>query len=224
MEGSQPLPSLSAMASGEEGPRVTKISSRTPQGINGSGTSITGYAGAPGYPPIPAAALSPDSVSAQIPLKTIQMATGEGRVMTYVSFSAGLTLVPFPGEIGIIRFNNVLLNDGRHYDPQTGVFTAPMDGRYLLSAVLTAPAGERVEAFLSVANRNIQKLYTAGTASRGSEDCVCGGSVTASLALHLKRGQRTGLVLTSGRLAISASSEILSSFSGVLLYPTVAKR
>lgn len=41
---------------------------------------------------------------------------------TYVSFSAGLTLVPFPGEIGIIRFNNVLLNDGRHYDPQTGAF------------------------------------------------------------------------------------------------------
>ncbi|XP_077058055.1 EMILIN-2 [Siphateles boraxobius] len=224
IEGSQPLPSLSAVASGEEGPRVTKISSRTPQGINGSGTSITGYAGAPGYPPIPASAISPDSVSARIPLKTIQMATGEGRVMSYVSFSAGLTLVPFPGEIGIIRFNNVLLNDGRHYDPQTGVFTAPMDGRYLLSAVLTAPAGERVEAFLSVANRNIQKLYTAGTGSRGSEDCVCGGSVTASLALHLKRGQRTGLVLTSGRLAISASSEILSSFSGVLLYPTVAKR
>jgi len=46
--GSQPLPSLSAMASAEEGPRVTKILSRTPQGINGSGTSITGYAGAPG--------------------------------------------------------------------------------------------------------------------------------------------------------------------------------
>ncbi len=43
-------------------------------------------------------------------------------MMTYVSFSAGLTLVPFPGEIGIIQFNNVLLNDGRHYDPQTGAF------------------------------------------------------------------------------------------------------
>ncbi len=47
---------------------------------------------------------------------------GEGRMMTYVSFSAGLTLMPFPGEIGIIQFNNVLLNDGRHYDPQTGAF------------------------------------------------------------------------------------------------------
>ncbi|KAK2914386.1 hypothetical protein QQF64_029550 [Cirrhinus molitorella] len=221
MEGGQPLPSL---ASVETAPRVTKTSSHTPQGINGSMPSIIGYAGAPGYPGIPDAALGPDTISAQIPLKTVQMATGEGRMMTYMSFSAGLTLVPFPGEIGIIRFNKVLLNDGRHYDPQSGVFTVPMDGRYLLSAVLTAEAGERVEAFLSVGNRNIQKLSTAETSGRDAPDCVCGGTVSISLALHLKQGQRTGLVLTSGRLAISTSSEILSSFSGVLLYPTVGKR
>lgn len=88
-EGGQPLPSL---ASGQAAPRVTKVLSRTPQGINGSMPSITGYAGAPGksiqirlcvktikenqgylkesvnlfltgYPGIPAAAISPDSVS-----------------------------------------------------------------------------------------------------------------------------------------------------------------
>ncbi len=105
-----------------------------------------------------------------------------------------------------------------------GVFTVPLDGRYLLSAVLTAQAGERVEAFLSVANRNIQKLSTAATGGRDTQDCICGGTVSVSLALHLKQGQRTGLVLTSGRLASSTSSEILSSFSGVLLYPTVGKR
>ena len=40
---------------------------------------------------------------------------GEG-----VSFSAGLNIQSFPGEVGIIRFNKVLVNDGRHYDPQTG--------------------------------------------------------------------------------------------------------
>ncbi|XP_043099074.1 EMILIN-2 [Puntigrus tetrazona] len=213
MEGGQ---ILSTLGSGKAAPRVTKVSSHTPQGINGSMPSITGYAGAPGYPGLPAAALRPDSVSAQIPLRTVQMTTGEGRMMSYVSFSAGLTLVPFPGEIGIITFNKVLLNDGRHYDPQTGVFTVPLDGRYLLSVVLTAQAGERVEAFLSVSNRNIQKLST--------QDCVCGGTVSVSLALHLEQGQKTRLVLTSGRLAISASSEVLSSFSGVLLYPTVGKR
>uniref|UniRef100_A0A673L897 EMILIN-2-like n=1 Tax=Sinocyclocheilus rhinocerous TaxID=307959 RepID=A0A673L897_9TELE len=205
MEGGHPLPSL---ASGEAATRVTKVLSHTPQGINGSMPSITGYAGAPGK---------------CIQIRCVCIYAGEGRMMTYVSFSAGLTLVPFPGEIGIIRFNSVLLNDGRHYDPQTGVFTVPLDGRYLLSAVLTAQAGERVEAFLSVANRNIQKLSTAATGGRDTQDCVCGGAVSVSLALHLKRGQRTGLVLTSGRLAISASSEILSSFSGVLLYPTVGK-
>lgn len=38
-----------------------------------------------------------------------------------VSFSAGLTLPHFQ-EVGIIRFNKVLVNDGGHYDPQTGNF------------------------------------------------------------------------------------------------------
>ncbi|XP_051525061.1 EMILIN-2-like [Myxocyprinus asiaticus] len=195
-EGDLAIPVLPIMMSGEAGPPGTKLSSQTPQGTNGSWTPVTGNAGVP----------------------------GEGRLITHVSFSTGLTLVPFPGQIGIIRFNNVLLNDGGHYDPQTGVFTVPMDGRYLLSAVLTAQTGERVEAFLSVANRNIQKLYTAGVGGGATEGCVCGGSAFISLALNLKRGQRVGLELTAGKLAISSSSEILSSFSGVLLYPTVAKR
>ncbi|XP_051997373.1 EMILIN-2-like [Xyrauchen texanus] len=203
-EGHLPVPVLPVLMSGEAGPPGTKLSSQTPQG---SRTTVTGQTGGP----------------AQIPLKTVQMAAGEGRLMAHVSFSAGLTLVPFPGQIGIIRFNHVLLNDGGHYDPHTGVFTAPMDGRYMLSAVLTAQTGERLEAFLSVANQNIQKLYTAGVGGGLTEGCVCGGSASLSLALNLKRGQRAGLVMTAGKLAISSSSEILSSFSGVLLYPTVAK-
>lgn len=37
-----------------------------------------------------------------------------------VSFSAGLTLQPAQGEMGVIRFNEVLVNDGGHYDPDTG--------------------------------------------------------------------------------------------------------
>ncbi|KAA0723881.1 EMILIN-2 Elastin microfibril interface-located protein 2 [Triplophysa tibetana] len=224
MEGDLSLSERPVMMSGEAGPPGTKLSLHAPQVPNVSITPVTGYAGSPGYPQFPAGGLSPDSVSAQIPLKTVQMASGEVRAMTRVSFSAGLTLLQFSGEIAIIRFNNVLLNDGGHYDPKTGVFTAPVDGRYLLSAVLTAQTGERVEASLLVANRNIQKLYTAGVGGGAGEGCVCGGSASVSLVLNLKRGQKAGLVLTSGKLAISAPSEILSSFSGVLLYPTVAKR
>ncbi|KTG35095.1 hypothetical protein cypCar_00048117, partial [Cyprinus carpio] len=64
------------------------------------------------------------------------------------------------------------------------VFTVPIDGRYLLSAVLTAQAGETVEAFLSVSNRNIQKLSTAAAGGRDTQDCVCGGTVSVKSAVE----------------------------------------
>uniref|UniRef100_A0A3B4EB59 Elastin microfibril interfacer 2b n=1 Tax=Pygocentrus nattereri TaxID=42514 RepID=A0A3B4EB59_PYGNA len=181
------------LESGEAGPPGTKLSSRPPQGDNGSMTPVKGYAAAPGH----------KSISAP------------------VSFSAGLTLLPFSGDVGIIRFNHVLLNDGGHYDPLTGLFTVPTDGRYLLSTVITAQRGARVEAILSVANRNIQKLDTSGS---GDMECLCGGSASASLILDLKQGQKLGVVMTSGTLAISASTEVLSTFSGVLLHSLPAKR
>uniref|UniRef100_A0A8C7RCA0 Elastin microfibril interfacer 2 n=1 Tax=Oncorhynchus mykiss TaxID=8022 RepID=A0A8C7RCA0_ONCMY len=148
-----------------------------------------------------------------------------------VSFSAGLNLLPFPGEVGIIRFNKVLVNDGGHYDPHTGIFNVPMEGHYLLTAVLTAQRGARVEAVLSVSNHSIQRLDTAGylPANGGgggasSTSCDCGGSASLSLVLTLKRGDRAGLVMTAGKLAISENTEVLSTFSAVLLYTTSSKR
>uniref|UniRef100_A0A8C8FGG4 EMILIN-2 n=1 Tax=Oncorhynchus tshawytscha TaxID=74940 RepID=A0A8C8FGG4_ONCTS len=148
-----------------------------------------------------------------------------------VSFSAGLNRLPFPGEVGIIRFNKVLVNDGGHYDPHTGIFHVPMEGRYLLSAVLTAQRGAKVEAMFSVSNRSIQRLDTAGYlpdngggGGAGSTSCDCGGSASLSLVLTLMRGDRAGLVMTAGKLAISENTEFLSTFSAVLLYPTPSKK
>lgn len=80
-----------------------------------------------------------------------------------------------------------------------------------------------MEAVFSVANRSIQKLDTSGSGGVGPAECLCGGSASASLVLDLKQGQKVGVVLTSGKLAISASTEVLSTFSGVLLYPLAAK-
>lgn len=105
-----------------------------------------------------------------------------------------------------------------------GVFTVPTDGRYLLSVVIMAQKGGSVEAVLSVANRSIQKLHTAGVENKASTGCLCGGSASANLVLDLRQGQNVGVVKTSGTLAISASTEVLSTFSGVLLYPMPAKR
>uniref|UniRef100_A0A8C6TZG7 Elastin microfibril interfacer 2b n=1 Tax=Neogobius melanostomus TaxID=47308 RepID=A0A8C6TZG7_9GOBI len=144
-----------------------------------------------------------------------------------MAFSAGLTLTPFLGDIGIIRFNKVLINDGGHYDPYTGIFQAPTKGRYLVSAVLAPQRGEKVEAVLSVSNHSIQKLDSAGFYSGAAvphEQCNCSSVASLSLVLPLKQGDRVGLVLTAGKLAISASSEILSSFSAVLLYASPEMR
>lgn len=117
-----------------------------------------------------------------------------------------------------------------YFPPVSGIFTAPVDGRYLVTAVLTAQRGEKVEAVLSVSNHSVQRLDSTGflsgaAAPPASHDrCSCGSSASLSLVLSLKRGDRAGLVMTGGKLAISASSEILSSFSAVLLYPDPSER
>ncbi|XP_041718011.1 EMILIN-2-like isoform X2 [Coregonus clupeaformis] len=203
------------METGEAGAPGIIMSSKPPKGADGSMSPLKGFAGAPASPP------STGSLKPNIPV-----ISGER-----VSFSAGLNRLPFPGEVGIIRFNKVLVNDGGHYDPHTGIFNVPMEGHYLLSAVLTAQRGARVEAVFSVSNRSIQRLDTAGYlpdngggGGAGSTSCDCGGSASLSLVLTLKRGDRAGLVLTAGKLAISENTEVLSTFSAVLLYPTPSKQ
>ncbi|KAG9348002.1 hypothetical protein JZ751_004021 [Albula glossodonta] len=195
-----PLPPV--MEVGEAGPpgTIRRTFLKLPQS-DGAMTPFTGFAGAPG--------------------------AGEQMVAEPFSFSAGITVLPFSGETGVIRFNKVLVNDGGHYDPHTGVFNVPADGRYLVSAVLTAQRGERVQAVLSVSNRSVQRLDSWGyrrepspLAGSAKESCSCGGSASFSLVLNLKRGDRVGLVMTSGKLAVSESSEVLSTFSAIFLYPT----
>ncbi|XP_047424580.1 EMILIN-2 isoform X2 [Mugil cephalus] len=222
------------METGVAGPPAGRMtSSELPKGTDGSTLPVQGFAGAPASPP-----KSSDSLKTSTPLIPVtdvnvphilppqkpDTASGEK-----VSFSAGLTLPPFHGEVGIIRFDKVLVNDGGHYDPGTGIFTAPTDGRYLVTAVLAAQRGEKIEAVLSVSNRSIQRLDSAGflpgaAAPPSPDQCNCGSAASLSLVLSLKRGDRAGLVAVAGKLAISASPEVLSSFSAVLLYPSPAKR
>ncbi|XP_073343956.1 EMILIN-2 isoform X2 [Pagrus major] len=210
-----PLTEPPVLETGEAGPPGRMIPSKLPKGTDGSMKPVQGFAGAPA---------SPNVKLTDTPKSSTPLISGET-----MSFSAGLTLPPFQGEMGIIRFNKVLVNDGEHYDAHTGIFTAPTDGRYLLTAVLTAQRGEKVEAVLSVSNRSVQKLDSAGFLSGAAappshDQCNCSSSMSLSLVLPLRRGDRVGLVLTAGKLAISASSEILSSFSAMLLYASPSKR
>ncbi|XP_019751886.1 EMILIN-2-like [Hippocampus comes] len=191
---------------------------------------LIGVAGAPGYPPLqpvsfkpnwssltgPLAAKVPWQPSHRAPVESLGVPVERFALAEPFSFSAGLTLQPFSGEFGIIRFDKVLLNDGGHYSPHTGLFTVPHDGRYLISGLLTAAPGESVEAILSVSRRGVHRLRSS--AASGRDACGCGGSVSFGLVVPLKRGDRVGLLRTAGRLATTEAREVLSTFGALFLY------
>ncbi|XP_077579769.1 EMILIN-2 [Stigmatopora nigra] len=226
--GSHAVPGDPVVETGEAGPPgyMRRVTVRRGS-EDGAGPPITGFAGAPGYPPVQPVSVKPEWLSPGGPLAAKQPWTpsyqaplGIPKERTTLadpfSFSAGLTLQPFSGEFGMIRFDKVLLNDGGHYSPHTGLFTVPQDGRYLLSGILTAKHGETVEAVLSVSRRSIQKLRSS-TASAG-DACGCGNSVSFALVVPLQRGDRVGLLRTAGRLATTEAREVLSTFSALFLY------
>ncbi|NWV46829.1 EMIL2 protein, partial [Daphoenositta chrysoptera] len=211
------------LETGEAGPPGTVLMSgrgrlRSADGQAGQSTmpSAEGYAGAPGYPKS-----SPSTTDSQGP--------ASAAVPSLVSFSAGLTQKPFSSDVGVVHFNKVLVNDGDYYDPNTGIFTSPYEGRYLITAVLAPERDEYVEAVLSVSNASVAQLHTAGYRRELLEyhkpysgKQTCGGPGTFHLVLHLKAGDEVNVVVTGGKLAYTDSDEMYSTFSGVLLYPSIS--
>ncbi|XP_024129769.1 EMILIN-2 isoform X1 [Oryzias melastigma] len=200
--------------------------------------SVKGFAGAPGYlpppplPPLEPASFKPDArvlgaakVSWRHQAPPISpVSVDDGAFTDPFSFSVGLSQEsPFTGDFGFIRFNRVLVNDGGHYDPRTGIFSVPQDGRYLVSGLLTAQRGERVEAVLSVSDRSVQRLRSSERSAAGGS-CSCGGSVSFGVVLPLRKGDRVGLMRTGGQLASSEAREILSTYSAIFLYAPQARR
>lgn len=107
-----------------------------------------------------------------------------------------------------------------------GIFTAPIEGRYLITAVLTPEQENYIEAVLSVSNVSVAQLHTSGYRRELLEYSdlrpgrqICGGVGTFNLVLHLKAGDEVGIVLTGGKLASSDSDDMYSTFSGIFLYP-----
>ncbi|XP_053716641.1 EMILIN-2 isoform X1 [Synchiropus splendidus] len=222
-DGIEGFPRPPVMETGQAGPPGRMTLSKLPGGgADGTMATVQGFAGAPA-----SSVKQTETPKPQIPVSgkslTWSQRPPSASSAEKVTFSAGLTLTPFPGDVGIVIFNKVLVNDGGHYDPKTGIFTVPTDGRYLVTAVLSAQQGHKIQAVLSVSNRSVQKLDSSGFLSEAvatPESCGCGGgSASLSLVLSLSRGERMGLVVTGGKLAVSASPEILSSFSAVMLYP-----
>ncbi|NXF09678.1 EMIL2 protein, partial [Smithornis capensis] len=209
------------LETGEAGPPGTVLMSgrgrlRSADGQAGQSTMpiAEGYAGAPGE---------------RTKLVVSHTQLRPAAAASLVSFSAGLTQKPFSSDAGVVHFNKVLVNDGDYYNPNTGIFTSPYEGRYLITAVLAPERDEYVEAVLSVSNASVAQLHTAGYRRELLEyhkpysgKQTCGGPGTFHLVLHLKAGDEVNVVVTGGKLAYTDSDEMYSTFSGVLLYPSIS--
>nr|XP_020458269.1 EMILIN-1 [Monopterus albus] len=138
-----------------------------------------------------------------------------------LSFSAALT-VPME-RAGTITFDKIFVNDGNHYDPRTGVFTAPVNGRYFFSAILTGHKNEKIEAVLSKSNYGMARVDSGGYQPEGLENnpvaeakTTPGSLAVFNIILPLQNRDTVCIDLVMGKLAHSV--EPLTIFSGMLLY------
>ena len=106
--------------------------------------------------------------------------------------------------------------------PLTGEFTAPVNGRYFFSAILTGHKNVKIEAVLSKSNLGIARGDSAGYQTEGLEKpmaetrLIPGSLVVFNIILPLQAGDTVCIDLVTGKLAHSV--EPLTIFSGVLLY------
>ncbi|XP_029585223.1 EMILIN-1b [Salmo trutta] len=154
-------------------------------------------------------------------LKGEQGMPGADANVPKLSFSAALTYPVL--NAGTIVFDKIFVNEGEFYDPRTGIFTAPIDGRYFFSAILTGHKNEKIEAVLSKSNYGMARVDSGGYQPEGLENKPVaeakinpGSLAVFNIILPLQVGDTVCIDLVMGKLAHSV--EPLTIFNGMLLY------
>ncbi|VDI73280.1 Hypothetical predicted protein [Mytilus galloprovincialis] len=104
-----------------------------------------------------------------------------------------------------IKFDTVILNQGKGYSPKTGIFTAMKAGLYLISATVMSNGGAYLKAYISKNGVNLMNLY-------GPK--IHGGTETANPVLHLEKGDKVS-VKSSGSYRVYGDN--YSYFSAVYI-------
>nr|XP_020515319.1 EMILIN-1-like [Labrus bergylta] len=124
---------------------------------------------------------------------------------------------------GTIVFDKIFVNEGDFYDPRTGIFTAPVDGHYFFSAILTGHRNEKIEAVLSKSNYGMARVDSGGYQPEGLENnpvaeakTTPGSLAVFNIILPLQTRDTVCIDLVMGKLAHSV--EPLTIFNGMLLY------
>ncbi|KAF3857732.1 hypothetical protein F7725_010933 [Dissostichus mawsoni] len=124
------------------------------------------------------------------------------------AFSAALDS-PFPAPNWPIPFIRVILNQQGHFNPEMGMYTAPVNGTFVFSFSL-AVSGKPVIVGLY---KNFDRMAIATEVNNLS-------SATMTVVLHLLVGNKVWLQVKDANFnGVIAGDDYISIFSGFLLYP-----
>ncbi|XP_071167986.1 complement C1q-like protein 3 [Mytilus edulis] len=96
------------------------------------------------------------------------------------AFSASLTDTKVLGATEIVKFNKVWTNNGKDYDPNTGIFQAPFKGVYQFSFTVMSTRGKELFVYLWQNKTRLVAVYPGTGYNEG----------TANMVLNLEKGDR----------------------------------
>ncbi|CAC5399840.1 C1QL [Mytilus coruscus] len=125
-----------------------------------------------------------------------------------VAFSAYTTKRQDITSNTIIKFEKVWTNIGNGYDTSTGIFTAPRQGVYHITAVVMSANGKNLYLHLKHNNENTAgSLVTGRGYKTGTYDVV----------LNLQKGDIISVGCRSGSNSVFSDSDKYTTFSGHLI-------
>ncbi|CAG6005982.1 unnamed protein product [Menidia menidia] len=116
----------------------------------------------------------------------------------------------YPCHSGVLKFRNVLINEGGGYNPETGVFTCPLDGVYYF--IVHASVYGRGQCGIFKNGEKVVSLYHTSLPDK------CSQVATVSSVVKLSKTDEVSVNLWGpGRNDIFATADNDTVFSGFRL-------
>ncbi|KAH9498150.1 Complement C1q-like protein 2 [Bulinus truncatus] len=129
------------------------------------------------------------------------------------AFSAGLTTSVNVSDHANVTYDRVWTNVGNGYDPNTGVFTVPVDGTYTFLYHALA----EYDGFLWLDFYQNSKYISSAYAHVDSQY----GATSNSVTLDAKKGDQMYITGHGSSILYGLSKDVYATFSGYMLFPAV---